>query len=60
MGACLMPLVADSLGKAIYLKHKLTPIHLSFVIPLLQSEGFCSARKEGRNWLVERQRRAMQ
>jgi hypothetical protein len=57
MGACLKPLVADSLGEAIYCKHKLTPIHLSFVIPLMESEGFCSTWKEGRNWLVERKRR---
>src|SRR5580658_2329772 len=26
MGACLKPLVADSVGEAIYCKHKLTPI----------------------------------
>jgi hypothetical protein len=59
MGACLKPLVADSVGEAIYCKHKLTPIHLSFVIPLMESEGSCSTRKEGRNWLVERKRRTI-
>jgi hypothetical protein len=53
MGAIYSPLMPNSLGKAIKEEHQLTPITLSYVVPLLEHEKFCRTYKEGRNWIVE-------
>jgi hypothetical protein len=42
-----------SIGEAIYQKYKLSPINLSYVMPLLQENKELRAFKEGRNWYVE-------
>ena len=41
MGACNSPVVADSVGGAIFAKFKKSPQAMSYVIPLLREEGFC-------------------
>jgi predicted transcriptional regulator len=53
MGANFSPLVPNSIGEAIQRKHKLTPINLSYVVPLMRERGLVRAYKEGRNWIVE-------
>lgn len=53
MGAIFSPLMPHSIGKAIQEKHKLSPINLSYVVPLLRERGVIRAFKEGRNWYVE-------
>ena len=52
MGAIFSPLMPDSIGEAIQTKHKLTPINLSYVVPLLQEQRLVNAFKEGRNWYI--------
>jgi len=42
MGANRKPLVADSVGEALWLKHRRSPQVMSYVLPLLIEEGFCS------------------
>jgi hypothetical protein len=41
MGACLKPLVPDSVGETLQLKHRVSPQIMSYVLPLLIEEGFC-------------------
>ena len=53
MGAIFSPLMPNSLGKAIQEKYRLSPITLSYVIPLLRERGLVKAFKNGRNWYVE-------
>ncbi len=53
MGAIYSPLMPNSIGEAIQTKHGLTPINLSYVIPLLRERKLVRAFKEGRNWYVE-------
>jgi hypothetical protein len=53
MGAIYSPLMPNSIGEAIQKKHRLTPINLSYVIPLLIERNLVRAFKEGRNWYVE-------
>ena len=43
----------NSIGEAIQKKHRLTPINLSYVVPLLSERNLVRAFKEGRNWYVE-------
>ena len=42
MGANRKPLVADSVGETLWLKHRTTPQVMSYVLPLLVQEGFCT------------------
>ncbi len=41
MGACNSPVVADSVGAAIFSKFRKAPQAMSYVLPLLKEEGFC-------------------
>jgi hypothetical protein len=41
-GATRDPLVPNSLGKVLYEKHQFSPQALSYVLPLLIQEGFCT------------------
>ena len=43
MGTCRKPLVPDSIGEMLWIKHHVTPQVLSYVVPLLVEEGFCKA-----------------
>ena len=47
MGANRAPLVADSIGETLALQYRESPQVMSYVLPLLIEEGFCtvSARK---------------
>ena len=42
MGANRKPLVADSVGETLYLEHRVSPQAMSYVLPLLVEEGFCT------------------
>jgi hypothetical protein len=42
MGANRKPLVADSVGEMLWLKHRTSPQVMSYVLPLLIEEGFCT------------------
>jgi hypothetical protein len=42
MGANRKPLVADSVGETLSLEYGLSPQVMSYVLPLLIEEGFCS------------------
>jgi hypothetical protein len=53
MGAIFSPLMPNSIGEAIKMKHKLTPINLSYVVPLLCRRGAVRAFKEGHSWYVD-------
>lgn len=53
MGAIYSPLMPNSIGEAIQKKYRLTPINLSYVVPLLRERAAIRAFKEGRNWYVE-------
>ena len=53
MGAIFSPPMPNSIGMAIQRKYRLTPISLSYVIPLLRERGEVRAFKEGRSWYVE-------
>jgi hypothetical protein len=52
MGAIFSPLMPRSIGEAIQTKYKLSPIMLSYVIPLLRDRGEVQVFKNGRNWYV--------
>lgn len=43
MGANRKPLVANSVGETLYEKHGISPQVMSYVLPLLIEEGFCTA-----------------
>ena len=53
MGAIYSPLMPNSLGEAISKRHGITPITLSYVVPLLQQARFCRTWKKGRAWVIE-------
>jgi hypothetical protein len=53
MGAIYSPLMPDSIGEAISRKYRLSPINLSYIIPLLREQGLVRTFKESRNWFVE-------
>jgi hypothetical protein len=42
MGANRQPLVADSVGETLKLKYNESPQVMSYVLPLLIAEGFCT------------------
>jgi hypothetical protein len=43
MGANRDPLVPNSVGETLYEKHHFSPQAMSYVLPLLVQEGFCTA-----------------
>ena len=43
MGANRKPLVANSIGETLYEEHGISPQVMSYVLPLLIEEGFCTA-----------------
>jgi hypothetical protein len=53
MGAIYSPLMPNSLGEAIQKKYRLSPINLSYVVPLLRERDEVQVFKKGRNWYVE-------
>jgi len=53
MGAIYSPLMPHSIGEGIKKKYGLTPINLSYVVPLLRERKLVKAFKKGRNWYVE-------
>lgn len=42
MGANRKPSVADSVGETLWLRHRISPQTMSYVLPLLIEEGFCA------------------
>ena len=42
MGANRQPLVPDSVGETLYRDHRISPQVMSYVLPLLVEEGFCT------------------
>jgi len=42
MGASRKPLVADSVGETLSARHGVSPQVMSYVLPLLVEEGFCT------------------
>ena len=46
MGANREPLVADSVGETLSLEHGASPQVMSYVLPLLIEEGFCTVSPE--------------
>lgn len=51
MGASRAPIVKNSLGESLA-REGHSPQLLSYTIPLLVEEGFCSATKIGRPWII--------
>ena len=45
MGANRDPLVPNSVGETLRLEYKQSPQTMSYVLPLLIEEGFCSVNK---------------
>ena len=43
MGANIKPLLPNSVGKTLFEKHGIPPKVMSYVLPLLIKEGFCTA-----------------
>lgn len=42
MGANRKPLVADSVGETLATEHHVSPQYMSYILPLLVEEGFCT------------------
>ncbi len=42
MGACRKPRVPNSIGETLWTKCKVSPQVMSYVVPLLVEEGFCT------------------
>lgn len=55
MGANRAPLVPDSVGETLAERHGVSPQVMSYVLPLLVEEGFCTV-SEGRPVVVYRNR----
>ena len=53
MGASRAPLVADSVGETLALNHNESPQVMSYVLPLLVEEGFCTV-SDRRPYLIRR------
>jgi len=53
MGANRKPLVADSVGETLFLNHKKSPQIMSYVLPLLIAEGFCTV-SNGKPFVIHR------
>jgi hypothetical protein len=43
MGANRKPRAANSVGETLYEKHGISPQVMSYILPLLIEEGFCTA-----------------
>jgi len=52
MGACRDNPTPGSLGYKLLHQHNKSPQNLSYVIPLLVEEGFCTTSKHGRSYIV--------
>jgi hypothetical protein len=55
MGANRKPLVANSVGETLYEQHRVSPQVMSYVLPLLIEEGFCSVTSK-RPFVIYRDR----
>ena len=55
MGANRKPLVADSVGETLYEQHGVSPQVMSYVLPLLVAEGFCTVN-DGKPFVIQRVR----
>lgn len=55
MGACYDNPSPNSLGELLY-KKKISPLLLSYILPLLEEEGYITHYKEGRGFWVKRRR----
>lgn len=53
MGANRQPLVANSVGETLALKYNESPQIMSYVLPLLIAEGFCTV-SESRPFIIRR------
>ena len=53
MGANRKPLVADSIGETLAERHGLSPQVMSYVLPLLVEEGFCTV-SSGKPYVIHR------
>ena len=53
MGASRKPLVPDSVGETLWTEHKKSPQVMSYVLPLLVEEGFCTVR-DGKPFVIHR------
>ena len=53
MGANRQPLVADSVGETLALKHNESPQVMSYVLPLLIAEGFCTV-SDGKPFVIHK------
>jgi hypothetical protein len=55
MGANRRPLVPDSIGETLYEQHRVSPQVMSYVLPLLVAEGFCTVT-DGKPFVIHRVR----
>jgi hypothetical protein len=55
MGANRSPLVTNSVGETLYEEHRVSPQVMSYVLPLLIAEGFCSV-STGKPFVIHRNR----
>ena len=53
MGASRKPLVRDSVGETLSVKHGESPQVISYVLPLLIEEGFCTV-SDGKPFVIHR------
>lgn len=53
MGANRQPLVANSVGETLSLKHNESPQVMSYILPLLITEGFCTV-SDSRPFVIRR------
>ena len=53
MGASRKPLVKDSVGETLSVKHGESPQVISYVLPLLIEEGFCTV-SNGKPFVIHR------
>ena len=53
MGANRKPLVPDSVGETLWTEHKVSPQVMSYVLPLLVEEGFCTV-SDGKPFVIHR------
>lgn len=46
MGASRQPLIKDSVGETLYREHEFSPAAMTYVLPLLVEDGFCTVDEE--------------
>jgi len=56
MGASRKPLIKDSVGETLYREHGFSPAAMTYVLPLLVDEGFCTVDAE-RPYMIRAKRR---